>query len=256
MLNQQTLQNLRKMKLLGMADAFEQQMNQSLAELSFAERLGLLVDMEMTYRDNKRLARLLSQAHLKQQACLEDIDWKASRGLDKSQIVSLASGDWIRAGHNLAIVGPTGSGKSYLACMFGHQACRQGLSVQYCRAPRLFEDLRIAHLDGSIARRRNQLAKADLLIIDDWGIDQLGRAERQDLLEIVEDRHSQRSILLAAQLPMELWHSYINDATIADAVLDRLLHNAHKIMLKGESMRKVKSLLKSSTKNSDSIVGN
>ncbi|MEW6737960.1 MAG: IS21-like element helper ATPase IstB [Acidobacteriota bacterium] len=242
MLQQQTLQLLRKLKLTGMAEALQQQLAQPpTQELSFEERFALLVDMEVTHRDNRRLNRLLSQARLKQQACLEDVNWTPRRGLDRSQMVALASCDWIRAHQNLCLVGPTGAAKSYLACMFGHHACRQGLSVQYVRAPRLFEELKLAHADGSLKNRRQQLAKVDLLVIDDWGIDQLGRMERQDLFEIMEDRYTLHLTLIASQLPIEHWHQYINDAMIADAVLDRILHNAHKIFLKGESLRKLKT---------------
>lgn len=242
MLINHTLEKLRAMKLFGLAEAFQQQLGQpNINELSFEDRLGLLVDMEATKRENKRLQMLLKNARLKfPSACVEDIIWSQKRELDKSQMLSLANCDWIRARENICMVGSCGTGKSWLVCALGNAAARQAMSVQYTRAPRLFEELKLAHADGSIASRRTKLAKVDLLIIDDWGIDQLGRAERQDLLEVIEDRYANHSTIIAGQLPIEHWHSYINDATIADAVLDRLLHNAHKIHLKGESMRKIK----------------
>jgi DNA replication protein DnaC len=242
MLINHTLEKLRAMKLFGMADALQHQLDQpNISELSFEERLGLLVDMEATKRENKRLQMLLRNAHFKfPSACIEDIIWSQKRGLDKSQMLSLANCDWIRARENIGMVGSCGTGKSYLVCALGNAAARQSMSVQYTRAPRLFEELKLAHADGTIARKRAKLAKTDLLIIDDFGIDQLGRAERTDLLEIIEDRYANHSTIIAGQLPIDRWHAHINDATIADAVLDRLLHNAHKILLSGESMRKTK----------------
>lgn len=242
MLINHTLEKLRQMKLLGMAEAFQAQLGQAnIAELSFEERLGLLVDRESTRREHRRLQLLLKSARLRCHACIEDIDWSHKRGLDKGVMLSLASCDWIRAHQNMCLTGPCGTGKTWLICALGNSAARQGMSVQYVRAPRLFEELKLAHADGSIAQRRARLAKADLLIIDDWGIDQLGRAERQDLFEIIEDRYEIRSTIIAGQLPIEHWHAFINDPTIADAVLDRVLHNAHKIALTGPTMRKFKS---------------
>ena len=192
----------------------------------------------MTYRQNMRLTRLLKEARLKQPAAIEDIDYRVGRGLEKSQIASLASGDWIRAHQNLLICGPTGVGKSYLACALGNQACRQGLAVLYLRAPRLIEELRISHADGSFVKRLARFAKTDLVIIDDWALSPLTPEARNDLLEILDDRMNTRSTLITSQLPVKHWHEYIGEPTLADAILDRLVHNAHKLTLKGESMRK------------------
>ena len=239
MLTQHTLQKLHTLKLTGMLDAFEQQQSQpDTHDLAFEERLGLLVDREILHRENKRLERLLRGAKLRVNACIEDINYRHPRGLDRSRMASLASCDWISRQLNLCITGATGTGKTWLACAFGNQACRQGLSVRYLRVPRLFEMLRIAHGDGSYPRLMNQLAKTDLMVLDDWGLQKLSAPQRNDLMEIIEDRYGLRSTLIASQLPIEHWHDYVGDATLADAILDRLLHNAQRLLLDGESMRK------------------
>jgi len=238
MLDNHTLDKLRQLKLTGMADAFVQQTEQPETHaLSFSERFALLVDREATHRENRRLTRLLQLAHLKQPACVEDIDYKHRRGLDRAQVAALATCDWIRAHHNLHITGPTGCGKSWIGCALGNQACRQGLSVRYERAARLFDTLRIGRGDGSYGKKLLQLAKTDLLILDDFGLKPLQQSERHDLLEVIEDRHGSRSTLITSQLPVSSWHDYLNEPTLADALLDRLLSGAHRIDLKGESMR-------------------
>jgi DNA replication protein DnaC len=239
MLHQHTLEKLYMLKLTGMAAAFEQQLAQPAAEeLAFEERFGLLLDQEILHRDNRRLSRLLKAAKLRLNACVEDIDYRHPRGIDRSFMSTMASCQWVQRHHNLAITGPTGSGKTWLACALGNQTCRQGLSVRYFRLPRLFEMLRIAHGDGSYPRLMNQLAKTDLIILDDWGIQKIAPAQRNDLMEVIEDRHGLRSTLIASQLPIEHWHDFIGEATLADAILDRLLHTAHRLPLKGDSMRK------------------
>ncbi len=239
MLIEPTLDSLNRLKLHGMAAALSEQLTQSSTHgLSFEERLGLLVDRELTYRDNRRLTRLLQLAQLKQRACLEDIDLRSRRGLDRAQLASLASCDWVRAAHNLIVHGPTGSGKTFLACALAHQACRQGLSAVYLRAPRLFEELNLCHADGSFRKRLAALAKVSLIVIDDFAIAPIAARERSDLLEVLDDRVGTRSTIITSQLPIEHWHDYIGDPTLADAILDRLLHSAHKIHLEGESMRK------------------
>lgn len=242
MLTQQTLETLHRLRLTGMAQAFEQQLAQPAThDLSFEERFGLLVDHEATYREGKRLQRLLQRARLRQpQACVEDIDYRHPRGLEKRQMAALVTGDWIRARQNLCLTGPTGCGKTWLACALGQQACRQGLSVLYVRLSRLTEELRLAHGDGSFTRRLSGISRRDLLILDDWGLKSLAQAERHDLLEIMEDRHGNRSTLVTSQLPVEKWHEYLGDPTVADAIMDRLVHNAYKLPLQGESMRKTK----------------
>jgi DNA replication protein DnaC len=241
MLNQQTLTKLRQMKLHGMATAFERQMQQpSNYELAFEERFGLLVDEERTTRDNRRLARLIKQAKFKQPACLEDIDYTSRRGLDKGQIASLTSCDWIRAGQKILITGATGVGKTWISCALGQQATRQGLGVLYFRVPPLFEELKVSHGDGSFPKWMAAIAKVDLMILDDWGLKAMSAQERHDLLEIIEERHPNRSTIIASQLPIDHWHEYIGVPTIADAILDRLLEKAHRIALKGESLRKTK----------------
>lgn len=238
MLDQHTLDQLRSLKLTGMADAFALQLEQpNTHELSFNERFALLVDRETTHRANRRLTRLLQLAHLKQSACIEDIDYKHRRGLDRSQMAALATCDWIRSHHNLHITAPTGCGKSWLACALGNQACRQGLSVRYERTSRLLDSLRIARGDGSYGKKLLQIAKTDLLILDDFGLKPLAQQERHDLLEVIEDRHGARSTLITSQLPVSSWHEYLGDPTVADALLDRLLARAHRLELKGESMR-------------------
>ena len=196
MLNQQTTDQLRALKLTGMLEAWEQQREQPQThDLSFDERLALLVEREVLHRENRRLARLLKAAKLRVNACVEDIDYRHPRGLEKARMAALASGDWILQAHNLCITGPTGCGKTWLACALGNQACRQGLSVRYLRLPTLFEQLRIAHGDGSWPRLMNRLLKMDLLIIDDWGLQKITAAQRQDLMEVIEDRHGRRSPL-------------------------------------------------------------
>jgi len=238
------------MKLAGMADAYTQQLEQpDIQRLSFDERLAMLVDRETLYRESRRQRRLLRLARLRQSACVEDIDYQHKRGLDRSLVASLITCDWIRSHHNLHLTGPTGTGKSWIACSFGNQACRQGLSVRYERTPRLLDALRIAHGDGSYHKKLTQLARIDLLILDDFGLKPLQQSERHDLLELIEDRHGLRSTLITSQLPISAWHEYLNDPTVADALLDRLLNGAHRIELKGESMRKrISTLTKSEAK--------
>jgi DNA replication protein DnaC len=242
MLTQQTVEKLHHMKLHGMAEALHSQLEQPHThELAFEERISLLVDYQWTYRENKVLKRRLKAAKLKQDACIEDIDYRHPRGLDRSVIQSLASSDWIRYHQTLLITGPTGAGKTFLACAFGNQACRDGFTAFYIRAPRLFLHLTMAKADGSFIKFMNKLAKNNLLIIDDWGLAPLTDGERRDLLEVLEDRQTTGSTLISSQLPIEHWHEHIGDPTLADAILDRLIHRAHKIQLKGPSMRKLKS---------------
>ena len=243
MQNQQTLQQLRTLKLIGMADALEQQQTQPAThdELCFEERLSLLVDRETTHRHNNKITRLLKTAKLKLQANPEDVDYSHPRGLMKSQFAQLLNGQWLQQHHNILLTGPTGCGKTYLACVLATQACRLGYSVRYFRTSRLLEDLSIAHGDGRFSKLIQQLAKTDVLLLDDWGLEKLSPGQRNDLLEIMEDRHASKSTLMTSQLPINQWHQSIGDATLADAILDRLLHNAHKVKLKGESMRKMMS---------------
>ena len=241
MLIQNTLDTLNHLKLYGMAAAVTEQMTQSAAcSLAFEERLGLLVDREVLHRDNRRLTRLLQLALLKHRnACVEDIDYSARRGLNRSQLASLAACEWIRHAQNLLIHGATGAGKTWLACAFAQQACRQGLSALYLRAPRLFDELSVAHADGSFRKRLAAIAKVNILVIDDFAIAPIGARERSDLLELLDDRVGVRSTLVTSQLPIENWHDYIGDPTLADAILDRLVHSAHKIHITGlNSMRK------------------
>jgi DNA replication protein DnaC len=240
MLTQQTVSQLKALKLDGMARAFEEQLGLTASSsLSFEERFGIVVDRELAWRDTRRLERLLKAAKLKNpQACVEDIEFRQSRGIDQRMIATLASGDWVRHAQNLILTGPTGAGKTWIACAFGQQACRQGFSVFYVRVGRLFEELKIAHGDGSFSRRLAQLAKVDVLLLDDWGLQDLDQGARNDLLEVLDDRVGARSTVITSQLPLEHWHAWLQDPTLADAILDRLVHQAHKLPLKGESMRK------------------
>ncbi len=240
MLNEHTLDQLRGLRLDGMVHALADQATTATAgELAFDDRLAMLVQREIDWRDGKRLTRLLKAARLKiASACLEDIDWRSSRGLDRNLVTALAGGDWLRHGHNVLITGATGVGKTWLACALAQQAARSGFTVLYVRAPRLLEELRVAHGDGSFGRRLAQLARIDLLAIDDFAIAPVTAPERNDLLELLDDRVGTRATLITSQLPVTSWHEWLNDPTLADAILDRIVHTAHKITLKGESMRK------------------
>lgn len=240
MLTQQTLTQLRSLKLSGMGDALQEQLTQpSMSALSFEERLGMLVDREIASRDGRRRTRLLSLARLKYpQATIEDVDTRAGRGVDRGQITSLALGDWIKTGHTVIINGATGSGKTWLACALGQYACRRGHTVSYLRTPRLAEELRVLHGAGGFGKWLIQLAKTDVLILDDWAVAALDAGTRADLLEIIDDRAATRGTIITSQLPVEHWHGWIGDATIADAMLDRLLQRTHRITLKGESLRR------------------
>jgi len=250
MLNHPTLDKLHELRFTGMARALTEQMAlPDIDDLSFEERLGLLVDREATEREDRRLQSRLRQAKLKQNACIEDIDFKQSRGLDKSLILDLAQCQWIKKHLNLLITGPTGVGKTWVACALAQKACREGFTSLYLRLPRLLQELPIAKGDGTYTRLMTRLAKVDVLILDDWGLSKLIAEQRRDLLEILEDRHDNRSTIVTSQLPLDQWHHIIGDPTLADAILDRLVHNAYKINLKGESMRKNKSKLTAPTRS-------
>ena len=254
MLLEQTRSHLRALKLTGMLDALERQLEQpDTHDLAFEHRLGLLVENEVLYRENRRLARLLTVAKLRIDACIEDIDYAHPRGLDKAKMASLAQLGWIDSGLNLCLTGRTGCGKTWLACALGNQACRTGRSTRYVRLPRLLDTLRIARGDGTYARLLTQLAKTELLIVDDWGIQPLEGRQRQDLMEVIEDRHGHRSTLIASQLPVAKWHAWIGEATLADAILDRLLHGSHRIALKGDSMRKVRAEAHAAADGADGV---
>jgi DNA replication protein DnaC len=246
MLMHPTLDKIEQLRLFGMAKALREQLqNQAATSLSFEERLGLIVDREMTERENKRLATRLRTAKLRMSASVEDIDFRQPRGLDKSLILSLASNQWITERHNLLVIGPTGAGKSYLACALSHKACRDGHVVVYQRLPRLLEDLALSHHDGRYRKLMKSLLKADLLVLDDFGLGPLTSEQQRDLLEVIEDRYDRRSTLITTQLAVKHWHDILADPTLADAIMDRLVHNAYKIELKGaDSMRKIKSKIK------------
>jgi len=241
MLNEQTILKLESMKLFGMAKTFREIMSNSKSpDLSHSELAGLLADSEKTYRENKRLKRLLHNAKLKQQACTEDLDYKNHRGLNKQVILELSNGDWIRNHQNILISGATGVGKTYIACALGNCACRLGYSVFYVRAQIFWTSMYQSRADGSYLKYINKLSKTQVLIIDDLGLSPMNDQERKDLFEIVEEATFKSSMIISSQLPIKEWYQNIGDPTIADAICDRLLNNSYKIELKGDSMRKKK----------------
>ncbi len=244
MLTEETLTKLSQMRMHGFATALAQQLDdEQYAELTFAERVGLLVDREWTEREGRRLTRRLQQAKLREPACVEDLDYRHTRGLDRALMQRLATCEWITKHQNLIIEGPTGVGKTFIACALAQKACRDGHTALYRRVPRLLHELLIARADGSYQRLLIRIAKTDLLVLDDWGLAPLADQERRDLLEVFEDRWGNRSTIVASQLPLSAWHKIIGEPTVADAIVDRLVHNAHRLTLKGESMRKTRSPL-------------
>jgi DNA replication protein DnaC len=239
----QTITQLRQLKLGGMAAALQTQLEQvgTYEGLPFIERLSLLLDQENIGREQRKQERLIRQARFKLNACVQDIDYQHPRNIKKSQLAQLAQGDWINRAQNLLLTGPCGSGKTYIACALGHNACLLGYSVRYYRLSRLLLELTQAKADGTYHKKLQQLAKVDLILIDDWGMETLKPAHRNDLMEIMDDRHGTSSTLMISQLPTDQWYATIGDNTLADAILDRLMHNAHRLLLKGESMRKIMS---------------
>ena len=239
MLTHPTIDKLHQLRCAGMAKALGEQLHSPEVEaLSFEERLGLLVDRELTERASRQLTNRLRRAKLRHAACIEDIDFRQPRGLDKDLVLSLADGRWIREHLNVLITGPAGIGKSWLACALAQSACRNGHSASYRRTPRLLTDLAIARADGTYPKLLASLAKTEVLVIDDFGLAKLSAENRRDLFEIIEDRHGVRSSVVTSQLPVAKWHAVVGDPTLADAILDRLVHSAYQLNLKGESMRK------------------
>ena len=240
MLIQPTVDRLRALRLPAMSDSYlTQRQDQAVLAMDFDSRLALLVDAEILARENRKLARYLKDAKLRvAQACLENLDYAPGRHLDRPLIRQLATGEWIREHRNVVITGATGVGKTYLACALGQQACRQSYRTLYRRLPRLFQELALARADGSYATLLARLARVDCLILDDWGLGTPNDLQRQDLLEVMEDRDAARSTVIASQLPQEHWHAYLGDPTVADAVIDRLVNNAYTMHLKGPSRRK------------------
>lgn len=242
MLIEQTLEKMNSMKLSGMAEGLRQQLGSpEHVRLAFDDRLGLLVDAEWIAREQRKLAKRLRAAKLRYPASIEDVDFKHPRGLDRQQVLSLSNGGFVQSRHNLVITGPTGVGKSYLACAFVERACRLGYKASYLRLPRLLQQLAVGRGDGSYVRVLDRLARLDLLAIDDWLLAPLRDTERRDLVEVIEDRSERVSTLIASQLPTKDWHASIGDPNLADAICDRLLHNAHRIELKGASKRRTKT---------------
>ena len=240
MLRQPTLELLHELRLRGMAEAFEQQLGMpDIAELAFEDRFSLLLEREKTDREQRRYQRLKGLAKLHLDAAIEDLNFKAPRGLDRSVVLRLAACEWIRDGQTVLITGATGSGKSYIACALGHQACRNGISTRYYRISRLLDELTLARGDGSYPKLIQRLARTWLLILDDWGLSTLSGQARHDLLEILDDRYARRGTILASQVPVEHWHDLIGDPTFGDAILDRLVNNAHRLTLQGTSMRRL-----------------
>jgi DNA replication protein DnaC len=242
-----TIDKFNQLKLYGMAQALETQLgNIQYQDLAFEERIEMIIDQEKLFRQNKKLSNLLKRAKLRySNACIEDIDFRKKRDMKKREILFLAQNNWIRNKQNIIISGPTGVGKSYLACALANSSCRDGFSVLYLRVPKFVKELSIARLDGSYLKKMAHFSKIDILIFDDWGIDSLNNNDRRDFLEIFEDRHNIRSVIITTQLPTDSWHEFIGDPTIADAICDRVIHNAHHVKLKGGSMRKELSNLTS-----------
>ncbi|ACD97413.1 IS21-like element helper ATPase IstB [Trichlorobacter lovleyi] len=244
MLNQPTIEKLTVMKLSGMAKAFADQMQRpDMASLSFEERFGLIVDFQMTELENRRMQNRLRTAKLRFSASIEDLDLRQGRGMDRALILSLAQNQWVRQHHNILVTGPTGAGKSYLACALAQKACRDGHTVLYQRLPRLLHDIAVARLDGRYHKLMAPIGKCEVLVLDDLLISPLTTEEQRELLEIVEERYDRKATIVTSQLPIKAWYDAMQDPTLADAILDRLVHNAYKIELKGESMRRKRSTL-------------
>jgi DNA replication protein DnaC len=242
MLTQPLVEQLKLLRCSGMAEALQEQFNtKESIGLAFEERLGFIIERELLLREQRSITGKLRHAKLREQACIEDLDYKASRGLSKMKITQLALCQWINNKENLLITGPTGTGKTYLACALAHKACRMKLGARYIRLPKLFQTLDIAKADGSYAKLLEQSAKTPLLVLDDWGVAPMTDANRRDFLELIDDRYQRTSTLITSQLPVAHWHDSIGDATLGDAILDRLIHNTHRIELTGDSMRKNKA---------------
>ncbi len=244
MLTQPTIEKLNSMKLTAMAKAFADQMQcPDITQLTFEERFGLIVDHQVTDLENRRMQSRLRKAKLRLPASLEDLDFKQGRGLDRSTVMSLALNQWVMSHHNILVTGPTGAGKSYLACALAQKACRDGYATLYQRVPRLLQEIAVSRLDGRYAKLIAPITRCEVLILDDLLISPLTREEQRELLEIVEERYDRKATIVTSQLPVKAWHDAMQDPTLADAILDRLVHNAYKLELKGESMRRKRSML-------------